>query len=148
MNKRKRTKIFTFVAVVICVFAMSMVVYGDFMTKPFSYSYQYPGDRYKTPTGVRKEDNTPGFLSYTSGSAETVQVEMWGSDSTSADAANYTQRHYEDGAYRTFYVVRKGYNVLVHNGVYEKYGNRGYAKLHIISYSTGPHSGRYAIDTN
>ncbi len=148
MNKRKRTKIFTFVAVVICVFAMSMVVYGDFQTDLFSYTYQYPGQRQSDLYGRLKTDSTPGFLSYYSGSADSVQVEMWGSDGRSADAANYTQRHYEDGTYRTFYVVRKGYNVLVRNGVYEKYGSRGYAKLYVISYSTGTHSGRYAINTN
>ena len=148
MNTRmKRTRIYAFLLCVIMIIASSSMVYADFKLSSFSYSSYYPGYRYSTST-QKKTDNSVAYAKYTSGSADRMYFEIWASDGTSADAANYTTKHLVNGTYVKYYTAREGYGTYIYNTVYETYQKTVYSKLVTYIMGTGIPCGEWSANTN
>lgn len=126
--------------------ATTSMVYADFSMRSFSYNSLHFSYKASTKSAT-KSDNTAAIAKYVSGSGDTMYFEMWASDGSSADAANYTVPHRVNGVSVKYYTARKGYYTLIPNTVYEKYGSDGYTKLVTYIFGTGTTTGEWSPTT-
>ncbi len=142
------SKLYTVIAIMICMFAFSNVAYGAFTMTSFTLTFQYPSQGVRTKS-LEKSDDSPGIVENLTTSPGVIKVEMWGSDGDSGNYKNFTAVHEEegyDGA--TYYYVDRGEISMLHNTIYEYYNHPAHATLYVISHYTGNVYGRWAAMTN
>ena len=123
LKRNKITRIYTIIISMMCILGMSCIAYAEYQMTAFSYYGYHAGYSYRT-AGLDKKNDSPAVVSYISGPAATVNVEVWGSDAPSGDALNLTINGSLD-----YYTVSKGYYMTLHNTVYEHYIGSGFGKL-------------------
>lgn len=146
--KKRFSKIYTILAIAICMFAMASTAYGAYTPTSFSGYITHPTGTYRT-AALTKSDTSYGYASYTSGASVYIRVEMWGSNEKTGDAKNYTMAHTEGSiANATYYNLYPGEYTMILNSLYETYNKTVYSTLLVTGYSTGTVTGKWSPMTN
>ena len=142
-KKSLATKIYVTVIALMMVFALSSMAYAavTYIGNINYYSYHYGYTGYSDTR--TKSNNSSAVAYYESGAGPNMYVEMWASDGTSADAANYTLTHEYNGRDVNYYVVPVNSYEYIHNLVYETYGKTVYTKLKVYILGEGTVTGKW-----
>lgn len=146
--KRRISKLYTIIAVLVCILATSSFAFGGFSPYTFSGIITHPTGTYRTVSKI-KTDNSPGYAHYVSGASNFVRVEMWASDGTSGDYQNFTCPHIEDGVSNAkYYNLDTNEVTYICNTVYEYYNHPAYCTMLFTGFNTGNISGYWATMTD
>ena len=146
-KKSLATKIYVTVISLMMIFALSSMTYAAIKYVGTINYYAYHTAQVGYSDTRTKSDDSSAVVYYESGNGSYMYVEMWASDGTSADAANYTLRHLYEGDYVTYYTVPIESFEYVKNLVYETYGKTVYTKLKVYTNGYGTITGKWNPST-
>lgn len=138
-RRRAFSLIYTAVAAIAIVFLLTTSV-SAYVLKTFSYESHYIMENGYT-VSQKKTDSSDAVVYYADGSNKyDLNVQLWGSDGTSADAYNFTTGD--------TIVVENGHVENIPNTAYQYYnGGKCYVRLKMWVLYTGTVSGKWSHTT-
>ena len=140
-KKRSISIIYTTIVAIVAIVSLAISAKAYYL---YSFSYESYHPMYYGWSGVQaKTDSSNAAVYYTNGpSGYNLNVQLWGSDGSSADAYNFTQ-----GV--STITVPKGELREIPNTAYQHYnGGQCNVRLKMWVYSTGKVSGSWSSTTN
>ena len=140
-KKRNFSIIYTTIVAIVAVIALGVSAKAYYLSS-FSYESYHP--MYYGWSGVQaKTDSSEAAVYYINGpDGYDLNVQLWGSDGTSANAYNFTK-----GV--STITVPKGEVIRIPNTAYQYYnGGQCYVRLKMWVYSAGKVSGSWSSTTN
>lgn len=148
MIKKKKliNKLIGLATATMMVLSFNIVLASAANTTQRSYSFNSSyGSQYHRTQGLKKDNASKVYVNLSASNSGYALVEVWGSDGTSADAANYTTNG--DGGSSSVYKILKNNTKLMSNTVYSKYGSSSYVSLRMTSNASGIISGVWSADS-
>lgn len=140
-KKRSISIIYTAIVAIVAIVSLAVSAKAYYL---HSFSYESYHPMYYGWSGVQaKTDSSNAAVYYTNGpSGYDLNVQLWGSDGSSADAYNFTQG-------LTAITVKKGDLIEIPNTAYQYYnGGQCNVRLKMWIYYNGTVSGRWSPTTN
>ena len=140
-KKRSITIIYTAIIAILAICSVSVSVNAYFLHS-FSYQSYYPM-HYGWSSALAKEDSSNAAVYYEVGpNGYDLNVQLWGSDGSSADAYNFTS-----GV--STVVIERGQLIEIPNTAYQYYnGGKCNVSLKMWIYYNGTVSGKWSPTTN